>query len=751
NLNELKIIVKEEWLQITNQTCRKYVKFMPKRVEQCYRAKGGHTSEKYNHAKTWGKKIFIVSASWIHSSIDANHRIEEFKFKVDEIKEKVLNSDFSILKAPIIDSGSNIYNDNSSSTIIDDTFVPKHVIKTNGIILANISSEPDVSDVADTMDHIMNQYVLNSKIDESNQILDKNEDYKIYETPLEKLNITESLRPTIQKLDFTETEEKIKSTPKEKNCNVFENDFFLNFNVEKKIGIFENCSFFLSGIGKEDNSYNKQMIISNGGKIIENSARVIADYMLLPLLISTFDKRTAKTVVNVTWLKMCIHDNVIHNPESQLIYQPIFIDKHLLIKKKIFNSVNMCFSGYNLVIRTVLMFLATKICGGHCSDNLYKNVDGDVQPTTVLICDHKYGAKYNAALEWGLPVVRYEWIIRSIESMKIMKFDDYLNSSNVELKLESIDEIDTACQNLNVGSIIEQFKTPTERRIKRQKIEKPLLNIVKDAINTASESFKNASNASNDQSFKDDKYENKQVVWKDPDPEKFYLSLEKNFENTTISPRKSQKVFKMLSQVEKSEQTKVFMFSLIDETKKNKFIKFLNQHGFKTLDEKVFNVDCTHLIANKSIQNDKFLIAMALGKWIVKSLYIDDCLKENCILDETKYEWGWNSKNDLAISAMKWRKYMQLPGNENKGAFYGWIVLIVSNNAHLTRYKRIIECGKGKVYTNIEAQIIINCTHILTENVSDEQIKQISNFKEKTYKIDYLSTYLKRCEPKMYL
>lgn len=119
--------------------------------------------------------------------------------------------------------------------------------------------------------------------------------------------------------------------------------------------------------------------------------------------------------------------------------------------------------------------------------------------------------------------------------------------------------------------------------------------------------------------------------------------------------------------------------------------------GGVVLDKQSFDPSCSHIIVGTPLRNEKYLAAMAAGKWILHRSYLEACrsvgrfiqvgiirsaeclcevcsvligLSVICVFQEGEYEWGNSSILDalpsitsqqrrLALAAMRWRKSLQ--------------------------------------------------------------------------------------------
>ena len=100
-------------------------------------------------------------------------------------------------------------------------------------------------------------------------------------------------------------------------------------------------------------------------------------------------------------------------------------------------------------------------------------------------------------------------------------------------------------------------------------------------------------------------------------------------------------------------------------------------------------------------RNEKYLAAVASGKWILHKSYLEASREAGHFIEEEDHEWGTGSnKNDLSASAKRWRLELTSAHNEtNKGAFKGWTVLLCIETTKQPGFKRILEAGAGCVHS----------------------------------------------------
>ncbi|XP_077203737.1 SMC5-SMC6 complex localization factor protein 1 [Paroedura picta] len=153
--------------------------------------------------------------------------------------------------------------------------------------------------------------------------------------------------------------------------------------------------------------------------------------------------------------------------------------------------------------------------------------------------------------------------------------------------------------------------------------------------------------------------------------------------------------------------------------------------------------NCTHLIAKQPCRSEKFLAACAAGKWVLTKDYIINSAESGRWLDETTYEWGYKIEKDSHYSPQmqsapkRWRKELTRSGAG--GAFHRWkVVLIVKGDKERDSFTRVLEAGKARIYTTLNASKII--THVLTNNMALKQKAEISE--APCYPVSYLGVYL---------
>ena len=101
-----------------------------------------------------------------------------------------------------------------------------------------------------------------------------------------------------------------------------------------------------------------------------------------------------------------------------------------------------------------------------------------------------------------------------------------------------------------------------------------------------------------------------------------------------------------------------------------------------------------------SFRNEKYLAAVASGKWILHKSYLEASREASKFVDETQHEWGHNlDQSEFAVSGKRWRVELSAKRAQDPkiGAFKGWVILLCIEASKQPGFKRILEAGGGRV------------------------------------------------------
>ncbi|KAM9330951.1 SMC5-SMC6 complex localization factor protein 1 [Gastrophryne carolinensis] len=151
---------------------------------------------------------------------------------------------------------------------------------------------------------------------------------------------------------------------------------------------------------------------------------------------------------------------------------------------------------------------------------------------------------------------------------------------------------------------------------------------------------------------------------------------------------------------------------------------------------------CTHLIAKKPCNSEKWLAACASGKWVLTKEYVINSAESGRWLDETTYEWGYKIERDAHYSPQmqsapkRWREH--LTRTRALGAFSRWKVALLIEDADKEReaFLRVLTAGQATLWESENPDG--DLTHVFT-NTED---KEGRIYNAPYYSVLYLGTYL---------
>uniref|UniRef100_A0AAQ5XMZ1 BRCT domain-containing protein n=1 Tax=Amphiprion ocellaris TaxID=80972 RepID=A0AAQ5XMZ1_AMPOC len=158
---------------------------------------------------------------------------------------------------------------------------------------------------------------------------------------------------------------------------------------------------------------------------------------------------------------------------------------------------------------------------------------------------------------------------------------------------------------------------------------------------------------------------------------------------------------------EPQKQIPRFQLSSLSPQERIDYSHLIEELGGVVLDKQSFDPSCSHIIVGTPLRNEKYLAAMAAGKWILHRSYLEACRSVGRFIQEDEYEWGSSSILDalpsitsqqkrLALAAMRWRKALQRR-SEHEGAFSGWTVMLNIDQSRESGFRRLLQSGGAKV------------------------------------------------------
>uniref|UniRef100_A0A8C9XRR4 DNA topoisomerase II binding protein 1 n=1 Tax=Sander lucioperca TaxID=283035 RepID=A0A8C9XRR4_SANLU len=231
--------------------------------------------------------------------------------------------------------------------------------------------------------------------------------------------------------------------------------------------------------------------------------------------------------------------------------------------------------------------------------------------------------------------------------------------------------------------------------------------------------------------------------------------------------------FLSFSQEEREEEKQPprFQLSSLSPQERIDYSQLIEELGGVVLDRQSFDPSCSHIIVGTPLRNEKYLAAMAAGKWILHRSYLEACRSVGRFIQEDEYEWGSSSILDalpsitsqqrrLALAAMRWRKTLQ-GCSEHGGAFSGWTVMLNIDQSRESGFRRLLQSGNAKVLPSPSPSLYKETTHLFADfarlkpgdfkvNVSEATSLGVTCLKPE-YIADYLMQNNNKCINTFYL
>uniref|UniRef100_A0AAY4C742 BRCT domain-containing protein n=1 Tax=Denticeps clupeoides TaxID=299321 RepID=A0AAY4C742_9TELE len=178
-------------------------------------------------------------------------------------------------------------------------------------------------------------------------------------------------------------------------------------------------------------------------------------------------------------------------------------------------------------------------------------------------------------------------------------------------------------------------------------------------------------------------------------------------------------------QSELVRKTPRFQLSSLSQQERIDYSHLIEELGGVVLEKQCFDPSCSHIIVGHPLRNEKYLAAMAAGKWILHRSYLEACRAEGCFIQEHEYEWGncsildalpsiTSQQKKLALSAKRWRETLQ-DKKGHEGAFSGWTVMLNIDQAREAGFRRLLQSGGAKVVPGPSPSLYRNITHLFAD------------------------------------
>ncbi|XP_033099642.1 DNA topoisomerase 2-binding protein 1-like isoform X2 [Anneissia japonica] len=206
----------------------------------------------------------------------------------------------------------------------------------------------------------------------------------------------------------------------------------------------------------------------------------------------------------------------------------------------------------------------------------------------------------------------------------------------------------------------------------------------------------------------------------------------------------------------------IFMLSFMTPQEKMDYAALIEQLGGIVKEAQYFDGSTTHLVVGTPTRNEKYLSAMAMGKWLLSKSYLEACRESNHFVEEDIHEWG-SAENlstlpdqvaKLAKAAPRWRKKLQEERNKSasgicSGAFHSWKILLGVSRKKEDGFKRLLQAGGAKI---LQVRPPFNHCHyeeathafITDDAASQVDIHTILDYQILCLKPEYIAEFLTR-------
>ncbi|NXS98501.1 SLF1 protein, partial [Jacana jacana] len=198
-------------------------------------------------------------------------------------------------------------------------------------------------------------------------------------------------------------------------------------------------------------------------------------------------------------------------------------------------------------------------------------------------------------------------------------------------------------------------------------------------------------------------------------------------------------------QMASGSQKRVVQFTGFNKREKAALLEWLFRLDCVFLHDKKYR-NCTHLIAKKPSKSEKFLAACAAGKWVLTKKYVINSAKSGRWLDETTYEWGYESGKDTHCSPQRhsapkrWREGLARSGAP--GAFHRWRVVLPAKygDKRVASIRRVLQAGRATICSSKKADCDVSHVFILNKICPVPVKKRLPE--ARYYSVKYLGDYL---------
>ncbi|EEC10070.1 topbp1, putative, partial [Ixodes scapularis] len=198
-----------------------------------------------------------------------------------------------------------------------------------------------------------------------------------------------------------------------------------------------------------------------------------------------------------------------------------------------------------------------------------------------------------------------------------------------------------------------------------------------------------------------------------------------------------------------------FMLSGLAEEQKAHYAGVVEELGGVLLTSKNYDPEMTHLVLASALKNERYLAAVAAGKFVLHTAYLDDSAKAGQFLDEEGYEWGGPltdgyrhvlfHRKQPAYAPRRWRQLISR-NPDSRGAFSEWrVILFASGAAKEAVYRRVLEAGGATILPSSPPDFQTgDVTHALFDagTARSVDLKLLTDAGVLCLKAEYMATFL---------
>ncbi|XP_066206563.1 DNA topoisomerase 2-binding protein 1 isoform X1 [Saccopteryx leptura] len=236
--------------------------------------------------------------------------------------------------------------------------------------------------------------------------------------------------------------------------------------------------------------------------------------------------------------------------------------------------------------------------------------------------------------------------------------------------------------------------------------------------------------------------------------------------NPPVAPHPREKIITIEEAPEDFKKQYIFQLSSLNPQERIDYCHLIEKLGGLVIEKQSFDPNCTHIVVGHPLRNEKYLAAVAAGKWVLHRSYLEACRAAGSFLPEEDYEWGSSSILDvltgisvqqrrLAVAAMRWRKKIQQRQESGivEGAFSGWKVILHVDQSREAGFKRLLQSGGAKVLPGHSVPLFQEATHLFSDlnklKPDDSGVNIAEAAAQNVYclKTEYIADYLTQETP----